>query len=993
LDPEILYNSLNKLKNDIQGDVYFDEANRLLYATDASAYREVPLAVIRPVSNDDIKKIILFAGKNETPLIPRAAGTSLAGQVVGGGIVVDISRYMTEIIEVNEKEKWVRVQPGVVLDELNKYLEPTGLFFGPETSTSNRCMIGGMVGNNACGAHSILYGNTRNHLISVKAFLSDGSEVEIGPLGTNEFEKKCKGETLENKIYKNIKEILSDISNQEEIHKEFPDKNIYRRNTGYAIDLLLETDPFTGNGEPFNFCKIIAGSEGTLAFITEIKLNLVPLPPKIKGLICAHYNTINEALKANLIALKHKPGSVELMDKIILDCSKNNIDQQKNRFFIQGDPEAILIIEFARDTREEIEKIKEKLEKDMKAAGLGYHYPLLFGDDINKVWALRKASLGTLSNIPGDKKPVAVIEDTAVNVNVLPDYIDEFQKILEKFGLNCVYYAHVGSGELHLRPVLNLKDQKDVNIFHAIAYEVALLVKKYNGSLSGEHGDGRLRGEFIPVIIGDKNYNLLKIIKKAWDPSNIFNPGKITDTPVMNTSLRYKPDRMLKPITTYFDFSKTFGIRRAVEQCNGSADCRKSSVIGGTMCPSYMATKDENKSTRARANILREYLTNSTKQNPFNHKEIYSVMDLCLSCKGCKAECPSNVDITKLKAEFLQHYYKSNNIPLRTRLIANINKVNKLGSIAPAVFNFLAGNNITSKLLKQILNFAPKRKIPHLGNITLKKWARRNLFRFNPVEPKNGKVCIFADEFTNYNDLETGIKTIKLLTKLGYSVEIASHIESGRAYLSKGFVKKAKKIACKNVDLLKHQITQDTPLIGIEPSALLTIRDEYTELVSGAQQEASLQLAANSFLIEEFIAAEIDKGKIIETMFSKEKKTIKLHGHCHQKALVSTTPSIKMLSIPENYTVEEIKSGCCGMAGSFGYENEHYELSMKIGEMILFPAIRDASQDTIIAAPGTSCRQQIKDGTGRDAFHPVEILYDALIENQSAIGSLQLAKK
>ncbi|MCU0371212.1 MAG: FAD-binding oxidoreductase, partial [Bacteroidales bacterium] len=694
---------LEQLRRSLEGDLFTDETFRLLHATDASAYRSVPLAVARPKSVEDIRRLIHFARQNKTSLIPRTAGTSLAGQVVGEGIVADVSKYFNKIIEINQDEHWVRVEPGVVLDELNMAVAPYGLFFGPETSTSNRCMIGGMVGNNACGAHSIIYGSTRDHVISLKTILSDGSETEFGPLKPEEFDAKCSGESLEASIYRNIRDLLSDPETREEIRNEYPEPEIKRRNTGYAIDLLLDCYPFSRDGKPFNFSTILAGSEGTLAFTAEIKLNLVPLPPKQKILLCAHFKTLEEALQGNLVALKHKPGAIELMDKFILDCTRDNIEQRKNRFFIQGDPGAILIIEFARETREELEEITAKLEEDFRRNNLGYHYPTVTGSDIPKVWALRKAGLGVLTNIPGDAKPVSVIEDTAVSPEKLPQYIAEFKGILAKYGLECVYHAHIATGELHLRPVLNLKDPGDVQKFRAIATDTAKLVKKFNGSFSGEHGDGRVRGEFIPLMIGEKNYEILKKIKQAWDPCNIFNPGKIVDTAPMDSSLRYEPGKSTRQFDTVFDFSHDGGILRAAEKCNGSGDCRKSHLIGGTMCPSYMASKNENSTTRARANILREFLTNSEKKNPFSHKEIYDVMDLCLSCKGCKSECPSNVDIARYKAEFLQHYYDEHGTPLRALAVANITRLNRLGSIMPGVYNFMVTQPAISGIMKKTL--------------------------------------------------------------------------------------------------------------------------------------------------------------------------------------------------------------------------------------------------------------------------------------------------
>ena len=964
----------------LEGEFHYSNLYRLLYATDASVYREVPLAVFYPKNNKDIKLIIEFARKENLSVIPRTAGTSLAGQVVGGGIVIDVSKYLTKTIELNVEEKWVRVQPGVILDELNKYLESYNLFFGPETSTSNRCMMGGMVGNNSCGAHSLIYGSTRDHVLSVDAILSDGSEVVFSSLSNDELHDKTKLNTLEGNIYKHIFDTLSDEVNKKNIHDEYPDPAIKRRNTGYAIDMLLDQQPFNQNGKPFNFAKLIAGSEGTLAFLTEIKLNLVDLPPKGKGLLCAHFNSVNESLKANLIALKHHPVSIELIDNVIVNCTKENIEQQKNRFFIEGNPGAILIVEFFDTSKDKIVERAEALIADFKKNKMGYHFPLLFDGDINKVWALRKAGLGLLSNFEGEAKPVAVVEDTTVNVEVLPEYIIDFQKLLEKHKLSCVYYAHAATGELHLRPVLNLKKAEDVALFRTILNETALLVKKYRGSLSGEHGDGRLRGEFISLMIGEKNYAIVKEIKKVWDPTNVFNAGKIVDTPPMNTSLRFDLNQKQLKIDTIFNFSKNNGILGAVELCNGSADCRRTAVIGGLMCPSYMATLNETDTTRARANILREFLTRSTKENRFDHEEIYQVMDLCLSCKACKSECPSNVDMAKLKTEFLHHYYMNHPVPLRTKLIAYITTINKMGSYVPTIFNFFVANIFFSGITKKLLGFASKRSIPLLYSTTLTNWANKNISKLNEKTYQKTKVLLFNDEFTNYNDTETGIKTIKLLTALGYQVELSESVISGRTFLSKGLLKKAKKIANRNIIIFKNRINDNCVLLGVEPSAILSFRDEYIDLAIPENKETALYLAKKTFMIDEFIAIEIENGNINKEIFTKENHKIYLHGHCHQKALTSVAPTKKMLELPENYTVIEIKSSCCGMAGSFGYEKEHYEVSQKVGELVLFPAIRNAKNESFICAPGTSCRHQIKDGTGRKALHPAEILYEALID-------------
>ena len=966
---------LRQLAAQLEGVLYDDVTMRTLYATDASAYREMPLAVAIPKSKADIAKLIAFARNEKTSLIPRTAGTSLAGQVVGNGIIVDVSKHFTQILELNKEEHWVRVQPGVIRDELNMFLKPHGLFFGPETSTANRAMIGGMVGNNSCGSNSVVYRSTREHLLEVKAFLSDGSETVFKAVSLDEFHQKCEGDTLEAHLYRSLRGMLGNYDNQVEIRKEFPKKSVERRNTGYAIDLLLETAPFTAGEEDFNFCKLIAGSEGTLAFITEIKLNVVPLPPKEVGLLCVHFNTIDESLRANLIALKYKPSASELVDHYILECTKENKEQAKNRFFVQGDPGAILVIEFAREEREEIKAITETVEAEMRAAGLGYHFPVLYGEDSKKIWTLRKAGLGLLSNLPGDAKAVPVIEDTAVDVNDLPAFIRDFNEILKKHGLYSVHYAHAGSGEIHLRPIINLKTKEGNALFRTIAEEIATLVKKYNGSLSGEHGDGRLRGEFIRQMVGEKNYQLLKDLKQTWDPQHIFNPNKIVDTPPMDTMLRYIPGQQTPAFQTIFRFHNQDILQHA-EQCNGSGDCRKTHLSGGTMCPSFMASRDEKDTTRARANILREFLTHSNKTNRFDHKEIYEVMELCLSCKGCKSECPSNVDVAKLKAEFLQHYYDANGVPFRSKLIGNYSRLSGLGALVPSLYNFAVKNSFTGSLIKQIAGFNTKRSLPTLYKTTLKAWFKNHTPHANAGS--KGKVYLFCDEFTNYNDTEIGITTVNLLEKLGYAVTIPKHKDSGRAWLSKGLIRKGKEIAEQNIELLSPLITEETPLVGIEPSALLTFRDEYPDLASDALLDKANALAKNALLIDEFLAREIDKGNITKDQFTKEPRQIQLHGHCQQKSVAGLTATQKVLSFPENYTVQTIPSGCCGMAGSFGYEKEHFELSMKIGELVLFPTVRKQSEEVIIAAPGTSCRHQIKDGTSRKALHPVEVVWGAM---------------
>jgi FAD/FMN-containing dehydrogenase/Fe-S oxidoreductase len=960
-----------------EGELRIDRASRLMYATDASIYREEPVAVFYPAHTADLRRLLSFAADHGVGVIPRAAGTSLAGQVVGSGIVADMSRHFGQILEINKAERWVRLQPGVVPDELNAILKNEGLLFGPETSTSNRCNIGGMIGNNGCGLHSVVYGSVRDHIIEVKVLLHDGSEALFGPVTTDELIRKCALKGAEGEIYRGIKDMMDDKVNRDSIMLDYPGRDIPRRNTGYALDDLLYSEPFTpDNGRLVNLARLICGSEGTLAIVTEAKLGLVPLPPPVKALVCVHLNKRNDAFRANLIALKYKPWAVELMDSNILHLAATMEGQKRNRFFIEGDPGALLIVEFCAQGKDEIKVVASAMETEMKAEGLGYAFPTVWGSDVRRVWDLRKAGLGILSNMPGDAKPISLIEDCAVAVDRLGDFVTDIEEMLASFGKESVYHAHIGTGELHIRPLMNLKDPQDVKLLRTIGEHTAAIVKKYRGSMSGEHGDGRLRGEFIPLIIGEHNYLLNKELKQSFDPHGILNPGKITHTPPMDTSLRYVPGRATPELKTWYDFSAEGGVVRAAEKCNGSGDCRKTSVIGGTMCPSYMATGDECLTTRARANIVREMLYADTK-DPWDSSEMHDILDLCLACKGCKSECPSGVDMAKLKSEFLQHYNDSHGAPLRSTLIASLPEIDRLFSFIPGIFNFFATNRITSLIIKKITGFATARSIPALAPVTLTRWLRKNLKGINPAKPV-GELYLFIDEFTDHNDAHVGISAVKLLTGLGYRVLTVSHSPSARTYISKGFLRKAKKLIIKNIEVFEPIISADRPLVGLEPSAVLGFRDEFPDLAGEIYRDQALKVAENTMLLEEFLVREFSRGKITREMFRNDSTEVLVHVHCQQKAIVTSAPVIGALRIPSGFTVREIPSGCCGMAGAFGYEKEHYDLSQKVGELVLFPDVRSASKETVVVAPGTSCRHHIKDGTGRIALHPAEVLYAAL---------------
>ena len=953
-------------------EILTDSIHKIAYATDASVYREIPYGVAYPENEHDIRSLIAEARRRNTNLIARAGGTSIAGQVVGNGIVADISRHMNRILEINEAERFAVVEPGVVRDELNIACKPYGLFFSPETSTSNRCCIGGMVGNNSCGTHSLIYGSTRPHVLEADAILADGCSEHFATYSIAELEQRFgqafwtrPTDVLIERIYSQLIQWALSHQTRELIENSYPDKELTRRSCGYAIDeaiadLCDEHKPW--RERTINLCRLIDGSEGTLAFLTRIKVSLDPLPPKEVMVACAHCVTLDAAFDANLIALRHRPTAIELMDGEIIALSRQHSAFSPQHIpFIQGDPAALLISELRAETRDDLDAQAQQLEQDLLQSGLVTLCTRVYGGEVNKVWNLRKAGLGILNGMKGDAKPTGVIEDTAVAPGRMPAYMRDFKDMLSHLGTSCVFYGHISTGELHLRPILNLKTTEGKQLFRRIAHETTLLVRKHRGTISGEHGDGRLRGEFIPLQYGQEAYELMRQVKYCWDADNLFNPHKIVDTPRMDESLRADRSRM--------------GDEQLcrVEQCNGAGDCRKSNLIGGTMCPAYKVSRDELMTTRARANVLREYLT--TKGERLLAKEdLKSVLASCLACKACKKECPSGVDMTRLRAEALQALYDQEGTPLRTWMVAHNAYVQHLGSFVPHIYNFFAANTFTSSILKQVVGFAPERSIPTIH--------RTSIVHRTSLHRTSQKVYLFLDEFTRYNEPELVQTFIDLLTKLGYNVLIPKHVESGRAAISKGCLQQAKRYANKNVRLLKDLITNETPLVGIEPSCILTFRDEYPNLVAPELQQAAEDLGKNSLLFDEFLMREVRAGRITRDAFSDREVDIWLHGHCHQKALVGVEQTAELLRLPVNATVHVIPSGCCGMAGSFGYEKAHYQTSIAIGEMVLFPTVQQAMKSTeritLIAAPGISCRTQIKDGTGYTAHHPIEILYRLL---------------
>ncbi|MDT8886706.1 FAD-linked oxidase C-terminal domain-containing protein [Aquirufa sp. LEPPI-3A] len=975
---------IEQLKIHFEGELFFNDSQtsrltKRLYATDASVYEVEPTAVAIPMHAKDMKRLIQFAATHKTNIIPRGAGTSLAGQVVGDGIVLEISAQMAKIIQLNKKEQSVWVEPGIIRDDLNKHLAAADLFFGPETSTANRALIGGMIGNNSCGLHSIVWGTTRDHLMETRAWLSDGTEIHTEPLSLDAFYKKTALNNLEGKIYRELHRILNNPEIQLLIKNAFPKAEIKRRNTGYALDALIEMQPFNPNGKPFNLSALFAGSEGTLAVVHAAKLNLLNKPEPFVGLLCLHCTSLQDSLKANILALDSHPTASELVDDFILSFTENHPNFKDDRSFIEGKPAAILMVEFRSDSQATLDGKINQCIASIQEANLAYAFPVLYGDEISKGWDIRKAGLGLIRNQTGLKQPVNLIEDCAVAPIDLPAYVADIQALLAKNNVQAAYYAHAGAGELHIEPFLDIHSTEGKTLFRSLLTETVEILKKYKGSLSGEHGDGRLRGEFIPQIMGDAIYQLFVEIKQLFDPNNILNPGKIVHSPPMDEAFRKKETKI--PQAYYFHYLETGSPLGLAEKCSGSGDCKKTALTGGTMCPSFMASQKEKDSTRGRANILRQLITESGSE-AYSNPELLEVLDLCLSCKGCQTECPSGVDMAKLKAETLQQHYDKQGTPWRTQMVGHFPSLQKLASYVAPLYNLLINFPGSSILLKSAMGFSWNRSIPEVHFTSLESWHKAHSKRINQETFPKGFVYVFADEFTNYNEVALGKKTILLLNELGYGVKIPNQIISGRTYISKGMLAFAKKLANTNVEILKGLISKEHPFIGIEPSAILSFRDEIPHLVEESLRQDAMQLKENCLLIDEFLLQEIKAKHITADQFTDKPEKIVLHGHCHQKSIAGISSTRQVLNFPTNYEVELLPTGCCGMAGSFGYDKKHYNLSQQIAKLVLYPRLLATKSKTIIAMNGTSCRHQIKDGIDKEGFHTAEIMYKALAQKQ-----------
>lgn len=929
-------------------------------------YEELPKGVTFPKSVQEIQALVHKANEEGFTITARSAGTSLAGQTTGNGVIMDVSRFMTEIEEVNATEKFAFVQPGVIRDSLNRKASDFGLFFGPDTSTTNRCMIGGMIGNNSAGSFSIKYKTTREHVLEMEVVLSDGSLAHLKPLNSEELKEKKQLQNLEGHIYRSLLTLLE--THKESIVANYPHPEIIRRNTGYSLDRLLEMEPFNPHGRPFNLCEILCGSEGTLAITTSAKLNLVS-KSNHQILVIPQFNTLKEAMIATKEIVKLSPSAVELVDYIILDATKANIEQNKNRFFLQGEPKYILIVQFEGQRKSELIEKAEDLKALLSKKKLGYACPIV--DDVDRmdqVWELRKAGLGLLMGLSEDSRTPAFCEDTSVRVEDLPDYIEEFELILKKYHTNCVFYAHASVGELHLRPMIDTTTKKGVETMKSMAKEIAQLVRKYRGSLSGEHGDGRARAPFIEDVLGKEMIPILKQVKEIWDPNYLFNPGKIVNPKPFEADLRFSPAYKKPKVETLFKFRKEGGFGEATELCNGAGVCRKLAESGGTMCPSYMATKNEKDSTRGRANVFRQVFAGGNP-HAFKSEELKEALDLCLSCKACKSECPANVDMAKMKAEFMHGWHQQNNTKLGDQFFANASKGYRLASLFPSVTNAFLNSDFGKLLFEKVLGIDANRALPSFSKRSFQDW-----FSARPIKLEGKPAILFVDIFTNYHEPEVGKSAVLVLEKMGYKVQVPKNMESGRPQLSKGFLKEAKSIAENVIKELYPSAEKGIPIIGLEPSEILTLRDEFLDLCNNDLLSHAKKVAEHSFTFEEFISSHSD----LLPSPTKSKKVV-LHGHCHTKALIGNNATIKALE-DVGYEVKTLKTGCCGMAGSFGYEKKHFQVSMDIGELTLFPSLRNINDEELVCAPGFSCRHQIKDGVDQKALHPAELIANALFD-------------
>jgi FAD/FMN-containing dehydrogenase/Fe-S oxidoreductase len=951
------------LRKHVRGEVRFDQMSRRLYSTDASIYQMEPLGVVLPRTLDDLVAVVQIAAESHVPLTPRGGGTSLSGQSIGPGLVLDCSKYLHQVLDIDPVAKKARVQPGVVLDELNRAAAAFDLQFGPEVATASRANLGGMIGNNSAGARSIVYGKTIDHVLRLDVILADGSRARCEPVDIDEWERRSIGKSLEAAIYQKVRGIVR--QNHDEIRRRFP--RILRRVSGYNLDALSAGlfPRSESSAAVAGLHQLVVGSEGTLAVVAEAEVNLLPRP-RARGLLVPQFSTLAAAMDALAACLEFSPSAVELLDHYLLELSAQNLALRDTMRAIQGKPQAVFMVEFSSDDPAEVADRIDKLHKRLEEVpGLITAVPAIDPAQREPLWALRRASMPLLYGMRGDRKPITFVEDTAVTPERLPEFVARFRGVLQRHGTDGAFYGHASVGCLHIRPLLNLKDRDDVRRMRSITEDVTDLVLEFGGALSGEHGDGLARSEWNAKMFGPAIYRALLAVKQAFDPDGLLNPGRVVNGPPMTDNLRYPPGYAPHAPATIFDYSNQEGFVRSVEMCNGSGACRK--MQGGTMCPSYRATRDEHDSTRGRANALRLALSGEEPVRELHDHRLYDVFDLCLMCKACKAECPSNVDVAKLKAEFLHLYYQERPRPLGHRLIADLPRLNRLAAPFAPLVNWLQRRGFLRWLLEKFAGIDRRRSLPVIHRDHFRRWFGRHVPAASAG--RNGHVLLLADCFTTYNEPAIAQAAVRVLERAGYHVELAGLICCGRTLISKGLLREARALVQAQAAALANRLADGTVLLGLEPSCLLTLADEWQELLPGPQTQA---VARACHLADGWLAGEVTAGRT-ELPLAPCPEQCLFHAHCHQKALVGAGGSAAALRLVPGLQVQVLDAGCCGMAGSFGFEREHYDLSTQIAQLALLPALANAPA-ALVAATGTSCRHQVHDLAHRQALHPLQVL-------------------
>ncbi len=975
INPTAIPDFMHALGAIVSGDLRTDQFSKILYSTDASMYQQMPHGVLIPNSAEDVHAAIELAHRYEMPILARAGGTSLAGQCTNEALVIDATKHLNKVIELNVEERWVRVQPGLVLDQLNRYLRPHGLQFGPDPASSSRSAIGGIVSNNSTGSHSIVYGMTADHVLEMQVVLSDGSWTTLAPKSTQQLLQYQAQSGLEAEIYRQFAALTFNENNREMIAAGTP--RHWRRCGGYNLDRFIDGEGVTfkwPNRPNFNLANVVCGAEGTLAVITEVKLNLVPIP-KHSAVCVLHYDSIREALESVPIVLEVEPSAIELVDNIGLTRAREVPEYARlMAAFIEGNPNCVNITEFYGESEAEAHDKIAKLRQHLQQRGVNVTAITSAETAQMKadVWQVRKVALGFLMGIKGDHKPVPFIEDSAVPVEHLAEYIERLETFCHSIDTPVAYYAHVSAGCLHVRPLINNKLLSDNDKMPLIISFAIELLGEYGGALSSEHGDGKARSWANRAFFGDDLYRLYCETKTIFDPNNILNPGNVVDSADMRDHLRFGSDyRIAIPLREDLDFSVDQGYHRAIEMCNGAGVCRKPDE--GTMCPPYMVTLEESASTRGRANALRAAISGQLPVGEYRGERLHEMMDLCISCKACKAECPSSVDMAKIKMQYQAHYYEQHRVPLRSRLFANIGRISQLASRFPTLANAGLQNSLMRKVLANYVGISAERELPKFAHESLPTW-----FAKRPAQPKSathGRIVFLTDTYSSYNDTAVAQAAIIVMERLGYEVILSGQTCLGRPAMSKGLIGQAKKQAAASLDRLAPFARQGLPIVGVEPSDISAIRDDYAYLIDDPRLPL---VAAQCLTFEEFIDRFIAENGL-PASFDQSPKQVLLHGHCHQKALIGTKPTHRMLAAL-GCEVVEIDSGCCGMAGSFGYEKEHYAISLKMAERRLLPAVRCVSAETVVVAAGVSCREQIDHGAKTRAIHPAQLMYDALLD-------------